>query len=182
MSNIKIYKISSGETDSVYVGSTQYELKQRLCKHRTDYKRFKAGLRTNISSFEIVQFNDAKIELVCLCDKENRCTEEKRVQDETENCINKYDPAKYHLGIRKEFDTPDNFTDEQIEKINATANYNSKCVLQNYYRNRDAKLRLCALRKIRLKGELPLPKTIDKYNISVLEIRNALKEHNKIKN
>jgi hypothetical protein len=179
MTSIKIYKIVSECAGKCYIGSTLSPLNTRLRRHRADYKRFQSGLRPNITSFEIIKHDDAKIELVLECDKENREIEEKRIQDETENCVNRYDPTKYHVGERKKYDTPDNFTDEQLEKIKNTPNYNAKCVLRNYYRKREEKLRLCALRRIRLKGEIPKDTTLEKYNISMSDVRLALKEFSK---
>jgi len=47
----------------------------------------------------------------------------------------------------------------------------------NYYRYKDHKLKLCALRKIRKTGELPKDSTIEKYGISATEIASALREY-----
>ena len=50
----KVYKIWSHKGDKIYVGSTtkQY-LSQRMDKHRSDYRRFKYGKCTSLTSFTL---------------------------------------------------------------------------------------------------------------------------------
>ncbi len=52
--NSKVYKIWSTQGDKIYVGSTtkQY-LSQRMDKHRSDYRRFKDGKCTSLTSFTL---------------------------------------------------------------------------------------------------------------------------------
>ena len=173
---IKIYKISSPNTDKVYVGSTKSPLNTRLRRHRNDYERFKLGLRPNITSFEILECGDPEIELLTECDNDEAEQLEEEYQDNEPNCVNRYRPTLYTRGIRKEHDTPDNFTDEQREKINNAPTYNGRCVLMNYYRYKEHKLKLCTLRNIRKSGKLPKDVTIEKYGISATEIASALRE------
>jgi len=63
--NAKIYKLTSFETDKVYIGSTikQY-LCQRLCAHNTAFEQFLRGNMNFITSFHIIKEGDAKIELL----------------------------------------------------------------------------------------------------------------------
>src|SRR3990167_8898674 len=63
-SNSKIYTIRSYSTDMVYIGSTTQSLSVRMAEHRCDYKRYLAGKFNNVTSFEIVKFDDAYIELL----------------------------------------------------------------------------------------------------------------------
>ena len=65
-SNGKIYTIRSYKSDEVYVGSTTQTLSIRMAKHRTGYKAFMNGTGKYVSSFEILKYNDAYIELVIL--------------------------------------------------------------------------------------------------------------------
>ena len=60
----RIYKISCDETEYVYIGSTDKPLKERLEQHKRDYKKWKNNKFNYISSFEIVKYSSAKIELV----------------------------------------------------------------------------------------------------------------------
>ena len=174
---IKIYRIVSPNTDKVYVGSTKSALNVRLNRHKRDYERFKNGLRPNITSFEVLECGDAQIELLNECEPELAEQQEEHFQNEQQNCVNRYRPTIYTRGTRKERDTPDNFTAEQQEKINNAPTYNGKCVLMNYYRYKDHKLKLSALRKIRKTGELPKDSTIEKHGITATEIASALREY-----
>jgi hypothetical protein len=54
----KIYKITSQMTNKIYIGSTCQSLYMRFNGHKTEIKT------KNISSSEILQYGDAKIELI----------------------------------------------------------------------------------------------------------------------
>ena len=58
----KIYKITSKQTDQVYVGSTTLTLPERYSGHKSGYK----NKRDYLTAFEILQFDDAIIELIQL--------------------------------------------------------------------------------------------------------------------
>jgi hypothetical protein len=60
----RIYKITSPQTDTVYIGSTTQTLQKRLSKHKSDYKQYQNGKVNYISSYEILKYGDAKIELI----------------------------------------------------------------------------------------------------------------------
>ena len=62
--NGKIYKISSASCDNIYIGSTYLTLKQRLQKHMDSYLCFKKGKYHYVTSFDIIQYGDHKIELI----------------------------------------------------------------------------------------------------------------------
>jgi len=64
--NGKIYTIRSYKTDDVYVGSTTQTLAKRMSKHRGNFKCYKKGTYNYVSSYEILKFDDAYIELVIL--------------------------------------------------------------------------------------------------------------------
>lgn len=59
----RIYKISSPQTCKIYIGSTIHQLKVRFTKHKSSYKSYSSGKGHYEASFEIVQYEDAKIEL-----------------------------------------------------------------------------------------------------------------------
>ena len=61
----KIYKLTSSETDEIYIGSTcKKYLSQRLDAHKHDMKKYEQGKKNYITSFEILKFDDCKIELI----------------------------------------------------------------------------------------------------------------------
>jgi len=59
-----VYKIISNETDKCYVGSTIKNINQRFTGHKRDYKRHNNGNYHYTSSYDILQYDDAKIECI----------------------------------------------------------------------------------------------------------------------
>ena len=62
--NGKIYCIRSNQTDDVYYGSTTQPLYKRLSSHKNKFKMWKTQNHHFITSFEILKYDDAYIELV----------------------------------------------------------------------------------------------------------------------
>ncbi len=60
----RIYRIVSSECDGCYIGSTTQQLSARLSDHQRNYTRHLAGKRNYLTSFEVVKFVDAQIELI----------------------------------------------------------------------------------------------------------------------
>jgi len=172
---IRIYKITSEQTPSVYIGSTKETIARRLSGHLRSFKLFKAGGRSSMSSFEIVKHTDAKIELIKeINNKQDRDEEEHLAQKEQgSHCINIRDPRVY-----KTTKPPHNldhvFTDQETERINNSPTNNGKYVLRNYYRNRKEKLKLCHLRRARQTGKTPKDSTIANFDITQVELANAI--------
>jgi hypothetical protein len=61
----RIYKITSPNTDKIYIGSTTKSLNRGLTHHMTDYKLYTNGtLKTHIASFDIIKCGNINIELI----------------------------------------------------------------------------------------------------------------------
>lgn len=60
----RIYTLHSHQTTDIYVGSTIQILCKRMTNHRTDYKRYINKKRHYMTSYEILQYDDAYIELL----------------------------------------------------------------------------------------------------------------------
>lgn len=91
----KIYKITSDETEKIYIGSTTCELSKRLGNHNYDFKKWKKGKKRYMTSFEIIKFRDAKIELLedYPCQNSQELLErEKEYINEYEDVVNKVAP------------------------------------------------------------------------------------------
>lgn len=73
----KIYKITSKQTDKIYVGSTIQTLNKRFISHKT---RYKCGNHHNMASCEILKYDDAIIELIEDYPCESKTELEKREQ------------------------------------------------------------------------------------------------------
>ena len=87
----KIYTIRSYKSDEVYVGSTIQTLANRMGGHRRDFKAYKKGTHSYVSSFEILKYGDSYIELVILnpCNSKTEldAVEGKYIREMT--CVNK---------------------------------------------------------------------------------------------
>ena len=60
----KIYKITSDQTDEVYIGHTELTLKQRLSKHKNHYTLYCYEKYHFVYSNLVVCYDDCKIELI----------------------------------------------------------------------------------------------------------------------
>ena len=88
----KIYIIRSHQTEDVYYGSTiQKYLSSRLASHNANYKKYLNGKYENVSSFSIIQYADAYIELVeeieCQTKEELKTREGEYIRHN--ECVNK---------------------------------------------------------------------------------------------
>jgi hypothetical protein len=62
--NGKIYSIRSYQTDMVYIGSTTQSLAKRIGGHKVNYKAYSVNGKRYISSYEIIKYPDAYVELI----------------------------------------------------------------------------------------------------------------------
>ena len=60
----RIYKISSPNTNNIYVGSTTKTLKDRLNKHTGNYTSYLNGKSLHISAYEVIKHGEPQIELI----------------------------------------------------------------------------------------------------------------------
>jgi len=90
--NGKVYAIRSHQTDQVYIGSTVERLSARMSKHKAHYKFYKAGKSRYVTSYKMLDYPDAYIELVekhpCLCREELERLEGQHIRAEP-NAVNK---------------------------------------------------------------------------------------------
>ncbi len=67
----KIYMLATQKNCKIYIGSTTTTLHSRFQSHQSKYKRWLEGIGKNYkSAFELLEYNDCKIELIeeCPCD------------------------------------------------------------------------------------------------------------------
>ena len=87
-----IYSIRSHQTDNYYIGSTFGPLRQRLFIHKSQLKKYNESNGNYITSFEILKYSDAYIELVETYENINKMElhkfEGEYIRKNT-NCINK---------------------------------------------------------------------------------------------
>ena len=87
----KVYKIYSEQTDRVYIGSTTKLLLQRFLQHKTNYRRYNDGTYNFVTSFHILQYDDANIELIeeVEFDDKKELIRRERFHIEQNECVNK---------------------------------------------------------------------------------------------
>ena len=88
----KIYCLRSHQTDLVYIGSTVQGLAERIGGHRKDYKVWLKHTNHYVSSFELIKYDDAYIELIenYPCNtKSELLRREGEIIRETKNCCNR---------------------------------------------------------------------------------------------
>ena len=127
--NGKIYKIESIEGDCVYYGSTaQPQLCKRMAQHRSNY----IASRGNITSKNVLCFNDAKIYLVELypCNSKEELTAREGYYIKNNNCVNKYIPSR----TNKEYYTDNRKKILEEKKIYYNENKNHIDEYQKTYR------------------------------------------------
>jgi hypothetical protein len=95
----KIYKISSPQTDKIYIGSTTMKLSKRFSDHKIKYRQYIQGLYNYTSSFDLIsKYDDCKID--CLyrfksIDKKEVLRKEKEyIEMYKDIIVNKYSPIK----------------------------------------------------------------------------------------
>ena len=102
--NSKIYAIRSYQTDEIYVGSTVNELSKRMSQHRAGFKLFNVGKRNYTSSYKILEFGDAYIELIELFPCGSNmvlCKREGEIIRATPTCVNKYIAGRTRAEYRR---------------------------------------------------------------------------------
>ena len=92
----RIYKISSPQSEKIYIGSTIYSINNRLKQHKRAYKRYQDDKKgSHITSFELLMYDDVKIELLeenKFKDKNEMHTKERFYIESTNNTVNKNRP------------------------------------------------------------------------------------------
>ena len=85
--NTQIYKITSPNTDKIYIGHTTRTLKGRLSSHKTDNKRFKSRCVG-----QIIDAGDCKITLITIYPCNNKIEaiqgEQKQMELYSDCCVN----------------------------------------------------------------------------------------------
>lgn len=94
--NGKIYKLVSNSVEGCYYGSTTQPLSHRIRQHRSDYKRWKAKIKRNCTSFKLFEGGDVDIILVedYPCESKEQLHSRERHWIENNECLNKNIPTR----------------------------------------------------------------------------------------
>lgn len=93
----KIYKIwSPSHPDDIYIGSTTQPLSKRIGGHRKHYRQYKEGKKNYMTSFKILEYGDARIELIedCMCERGEQLTAREGHFIRSLDCVNKIIPGR----------------------------------------------------------------------------------------
>ena len=86
----KIYKLSSLVNDKVYIGSTCNPLNVRMAQHILSHWAFKSGNNSKcISSYDIIDTEEYKIELLEVCSAKDKFIREQHYIDTIKCVVNK---------------------------------------------------------------------------------------------
>jgi len=87
----KIYTIRSYSTDDVYIGSTCSTLTKRLSEHKAHYETWLKKGFSYTTSFEVLKYGDAYIELVeeCACENKQQLNRREGEIIRSMPCVNK---------------------------------------------------------------------------------------------
>lgn len=87
----RVYCIRSHQTPNIYIGSTKQILCMRMGSHRRDYKKFLNNKTNYITSFEILKYGDAYIELIeeVECETKSQLWAREGHYIRTMDCVNK---------------------------------------------------------------------------------------------
>ena len=100
-----VYAVRSYQTDDIYIGSTLGTLRQRLYKHKNDLKQYNNGKYHYVTSFEIVKYDDAFIEMIDKFENVNKIELRKYEGQTIRNtkCVNKRIEGGRNKDEMKEF-------------------------------------------------------------------------------
>ena len=100
----KIYSIRSHQTDDIYIGSTTQSLYERLRGHTRDFNCWKNGEHHYVSSYEILKYDDAYIELIeeHPCQNKDQLRKKEGETIRANDCVNKVIPGRTQKEYREE--------------------------------------------------------------------------------
>jgi len=138
--NSKIYTIRSHQTNKFYIGSTcQKYLCYRFNTHKQHYNQFINDSYNYVSSFDILQFDDAYIELL-----ENfKCESREELTKRESELLKQYKDHIVNINTNTAKDTKEYIKDYYIENKEDLKSYKKKYYLENInmYRERNKKYR-----------------------------------------
>ena len=104
----RVYAIRSHQTTDIYIGSTEQILCKRMSDHRKVYKSFLNGKQDYITSYELLKYEDAYIELIYEAEFESKDALTKKEGE--------YQRSMHCVNIRIEGTTPQERKKQYYEK------------------------------------------------------------------
>jgi len=149
--NGKIYTIRSYQTDDLYIGSTTQTLTKRLSTHKSNFKRWKNGKYSYTSSYDIIKYGDAYIELLelfpCSCKMELCRREGELIR--SMDCLNKRIAGRTDKEYRDE--NKDKLKEYREENKDKTKEYDKEYYQENKDKRKEQQKEYCEANKDKLK-------------------------------
>jgi hypothetical protein len=93
----KIYKLTSSNSNDIYIGSTTLNLCKRKAHHIADYKSYLLNKKKYITSFKIIEYG-GDIDICLLeeysCNNKEQLHQRERFFIDNNVCVNKYIPTR----------------------------------------------------------------------------------------
>jgi hypothetical protein len=125
----RIYKITSAQTDNVYVGSSTRTLHLRLKEHKNHFKSYKNGKANYCTSFEVIKYEDVAIQLleeIEFDDRKELLKRERYYIETINNIINKRIPSLTQKESFKRYEDTHKEKRKQY-RIDNAMNIKAKC-------------------------------------------------------
>jgi hypothetical protein len=122
----RIYKIVSSECDGCYIGSTTQQLSRRFSVHKCHYRAYLAGKDQYYTSFEVLKFADASIELIhegVFDNKQDLTQFEGEIIRTTPNAVNK------NIAGRTRQEYLQQYQQDHAEQINTWRKTHNSCAI-----------------------------------------------------
>lgn len=138
--NGKIYKIWSPSTELMYIGSTTQKLCSRFTAHKRNYKYYKNGKYHNVTSFQILEYEDARIDLIteCPCDNREQLRQIEGHYIRDLDCVNKCIPGRTQTQYNQ--DNKEKIL-EQVKIYRQNNKENIKEYAKSYYQDNKEKIK-----------------------------------------
>ena len=115
----RIYKITSINTDKIYIGSTSKSLTERLRRHEIDYKKYQNGKYSYVKSYDVLEKKHYKIQLLEKIEYETKRELLERegyyIRKYRDICVNKCIPGRTDKQYRT--DNADKLREQRKEKF-----------------------------------------------------------------
>ena len=124
-------KITDNSNQNVYIGSTCKTLKERLSKHKSNYKRYLNGFGSNVRSYDILKNNDFTIKLLEACNIKTKqeLYQRERYYIENNESVNKRIPCR----TNKEYiENNKDKLNEKMKEYQAAYRDNNKDKIKEY--------------------------------------------------
>jgi hypothetical protein len=141
--NGKIYTIRSFQTNDIYIGSTVEQLSKRFNKHKVKYNQWKKGTYRNTTSFQILNYEDAYIELLenYPCNSKEELRMKEGEYQRKMDCVNKRIEGRTHKEYRNSTEgkkVRNKYCEEHKEHLyNKKKEYNSRADVKEYKKQKD---------------------------------------------